>query len=378
MNNPTLPPELIREILLRLPVRSVLHCKCVCKSWLSLISDPQFSISHYDLAANPSHRVLLRANYLYAESIDVDAPFHSDSSAVYLLLPPLSPPHNPCHYDAFQFDPDIWGSCRGFILLYYRRCRCAEIILWNPSIGVHKRLPNVKHYYITNGYLRGLGYDPSTNDYLVVCIRLLRDETTILICSTKTYSWNIVYGDVLYRVRDNKFRAGSLVNGALHWLVFSRYKKVPVIIAFDLIQRRLSEIPLIDHLTSKKYEFYCLRAMGEFLSVSCSVEGCAENEIWVMKEYKVQSSWTKYMVIPTYEMQYNRFSPICFTKDGRILGSNIGGRLEKLNDKGKVLEILTYGGYEKLYCVNLQSAMYRESLLSIPNVIRETCEDDQP
>ncbi|KAL2329780.1 hypothetical protein Fmac_017361 [Flemingia macrophylla] len=143
------------------------------------------------------------------------------------------------------------------------------------------------------------------------------------------------------------------------------------------LPRKLSEIPLIDHLTAQKYEIYCLRAMGRFLNVSCSVQGCAEDEIWVMKEYKVQSSWTKFITIPKYEIRCNRFSPICVTKDGRILGSNIAGRLEELDDKGNVLEVFIYGGYERLFCINLQSAIYRESLLSIPNVIRETCEDDQ-
>jgi len=47
-----LPPELIREILLSLPVNSLLQCKRVCKAWLSLISDPQFFISHYVLAVS--------------------------------------------------------------------------------------------------------------------------------------------------------------------------------------------------------------------------------------------------------------------------------------------------------------------------------------
>ena len=47
------------------------------------------------------------------------------------------------------------------------------------------------------------------------------------------------------------------------------------------------------------------------------------------EEYKVQLSWTKWFVIPTYG-----FSPICITKDGGILGSNIWGRLEKHNNKG--------------------------------------------
>ncbi|TKY65859.1 F-box/kelch-repeat protein [Spatholobus suberectus] len=126
--NHTLPLELIAEILLRLPVRSVSRFKCACKSWLSLISDPQFGISHYDLAAAPSHRLLLRSNYFE-------------------------------HYDEFRFQPEILGSCRGFILLYY--LTRDEIIIGNPSIGARKRLPDLEYYEIINDLLHGFGFSPS-------------------------------------------------------------------------------------------------------------------------------------------------------------------------------------------------------------------------
>lgn len=45
-----LPQELIIEILLRLPVKSFVRFKRVCKSCLSLISDPHFTTSHFELA----------------------------------------------------------------------------------------------------------------------------------------------------------------------------------------------------------------------------------------------------------------------------------------------------------------------------------------
>ncbi|KAG5543798.1 hypothetical protein RHGRI_016526 [Rhododendron griersonianum] len=39
-----IPPILLKEILSRLPIRSLLRFQCVCKPWLKLISNPQFSI----------------------------------------------------------------------------------------------------------------------------------------------------------------------------------------------------------------------------------------------------------------------------------------------------------------------------------------------
>ena len=89
-------------------------------------------------------------------------------------------------------------------------------------------------------------------------------------------------------------------------LVFSMYKRVFVIIAFDLVKMSLSEIPLFDNLTMKSTLDNLTMKNHKVLSLRV---------IWVMKEYKVQSSWTKWFVILTYG-----FSPICITKDGGILG----------------------------------------------------------
>ena len=107
--------DLMREILLRLPVRSVSRFKCVCKSWLSIISDPQFGNSHYDLAAAPSHRLILRSKCysLEVQSIDTDAPPDTCSAAMYLLLPLQSPPPKPNDYDNYDGLPNrakILGS----------------------------------------------------------------------------------------------------------------------------------------------------------------------------------------------------------------------------------------------------------------------------
>ena len=73
---------------------------------------------------------------------------------------------------------------------------------------------------------------------------------------------------------------------------------------------------------------------------------------------------TRRVVLHTHGIPHNCFSPICITKDGGFLGSNIIGTLEKLNDKGELLEDLPYGRAPRLYKDNLQVATYIESLLT--------------
>jgi len=378
MENHTLPLELTREILLRLPVRSVLRFKRVCKSWHALISSPQFAISHYDLAASPSHRLLIKSKDFSVQSIDIDSRLFKPSRAVHFLcLPP--PPPRPSDDSHYKYE--LLGSCRGLVLLWYQ----GDLILWNPSTGAHKRFPNIEGDDDSDSpeeILYAFVYDTSTAEYCFILVDLEEFEynesesderkAEILIFSFKTASCvpcKSIYFP--YKYIGEKFSAGALFSGAIHWLVFTEDENFPVIIAFDMIQKSLSDIPLFDHFTTEKYNIYSFGVMGECLSVCCKVKGCASAEIWMMKEYKVRSSWTKCAVIPIRGFLKDWFCPVCITKDGKIFGSNIGGRLEKRNHKGELLEFLNYGGGGELYCLNLQSAVYRESLLS------PSSEDDQ-
>ncbi|KAI9073678.1 hypothetical protein K1719_044342 [Acacia pycnantha] len=45
-----LPYDIVNKILLKLPIKSVLICKCVCKSWHSIISDPRHAQLYFECA----------------------------------------------------------------------------------------------------------------------------------------------------------------------------------------------------------------------------------------------------------------------------------------------------------------------------------------
>ncbi|XP_057455689.1 putative F-box protein At3g10430 [Lotus japonicus] len=376
--NPTLPHELIAEILLRLPVRSLLRFKCVCTSWFFLISDPQFAESHFDLNAAPTHRLLLPCldkNKL--ESLDLE----SSSLFVTLNLPPpcKSRDHNSLYF---------LGSCRGFMLLAYDYNR--QVIVWNPSTGFYKQILSFSDFMLDSLY--GFGYDNSTDDYFLVLIGLIWVKAIIQAFSVKTNSCDFKYVNAQYRDLGYHYRHGVFLNNSLHWLVtttdtsFSNDTSFLVVIAYDLLEKSLSEIPLSPELAKPVLtaegapKFYHVRVLGGCLSL-CYKGGRRDRaEIWVMKEYKVQSSWTKAFVVTDCDIPCIHFYPIRFIERGGVLGSNGNGRLMTFNAEGKLLEHHKYGQeiknvrkdlamYRESEYKNIQIyfEMYRESLLSFPS-----------
>ncbi|XP_057423361.1 F-box/kelch-repeat protein At3g06240-like isoform X2 [Lotus japonicus] len=203
------------------------------------------------------------------------------------------------------------------------------------------------------------------------------DPIGIRLFSMKTNSWFYLQGtNVPYIDLDScEFKAGQFLNQALHWLVISYETEHHVIIAFDLVERSLSEIPLSQVLVKKlENKEYYLQVLGECLSLSYPGDAESMAEIWMMKDYKVSSSWTKLFVFPTCNIRHNVFFPICFTKHGEIFGSNGFARFVIFNDKGLLLDQCTFNTYRESL---LQCGMYRESLLSLPNASEEASEDDQ-
>ncbi|PNX99672.1 F-box/kelch-repeat protein [Trifolium pratense] len=156
-------------------------------------------------------------------------------------------------------------------------------------------------------------------------------------------------------------KVGSLIDGAIHWLAFRRDLDSTVIVAFDLMERELVEMSFPDYIDIELID--CdLWVFGEFLALwVMDMEDNDKVDIWVMKEYKVRSSWTKTLVLSIDVNSTGFFYPICCTKSGDIIGTDGHTQLLKYDDKGQVIEHYSYnkrGGS--------QLAMYTESLLSLP------------
>ncbi|CAJ2653305.1 unnamed protein product [Trifolium pratense] len=74
----------------------------------------------------------------------------------------------------------------------------------------------------------------------------------------------------------------------------------------------------------------------EFLSLWVKNYDNDTVEIWVMKEYKLHSSWTKTHALPIDAIPTKNFSPLSSTKTGDIVGTDDHTGLVKYNDEGQL------------------------------------------
>ena len=90
MKMSNLPCELIVDILLRLPIKSLCRFKCISKPWCTLISHPDFVKTHLH-RAQFKRLILATRNSLY--SIDHETSFENDVVFVALDYFPLDLRH---------------------------------------------------------------------------------------------------------------------------------------------------------------------------------------------------------------------------------------------------------------------------------------------
>lgn len=146
----------------------------------------------------------------------------------------------------------IDALCRGFLLITTASSENISFIIWNPSTGFKKQFRK----QLTKRYQCGIGYDSSTDDYAVVMISCSSRGTDVHCFPCRTNLWSCIKDTVSFVFWGHRFGQGSLLNGALHWLVVSFADRKCKIIAFDLTDTRLLEIPLPPELEDPLHSFH--------------------------------------------------------------------------------------------------------------------------
>ncbi|PNY14846.1 F-box protein [Trifolium pratense] len=239
-----------------------------------------------------------------------------------------------------------------------------------------------KQYYVD---FYGFGYDQSTDDYLLVTMSSQDDYNWAPLPCLELFS---LRANAWKQIKDTQFTytrpignehptTGFLFNGAIHWFAYCCELRRDVIVAFDLMEKKLFNIHLPGDFHRELNQFG-LWVFGEFLSLWAVYYFDGHNddicnhrlEIWVMKEYKVDSPWTKILVHSFDDISHKYFFPICSTKSGDIIG-RYEFTLAKCDNKGQLLEYHSYFNDQR----GCEVALYTESLLSLPDN-EQAWEDD--
>ncbi|RYR60249.1 hypothetical protein Ahy_A04g017324 [Arachis hypogaea] len=365
-----LPLDLIQRILLRVPVRHLARLKCVSKRWYSLISDPHFAELHFHRSPAATNASVFMGGGSLAYFVYLDSLFTDNNDALQVKKVSL-----PFKMKKLPSDFELLGSCRGFVLLHGDP---HFLVVWNPLTGSGKRISyshivsRCKHKGFrlpSKFHLYGFGYDAFQDDYLVVVAWQDKDDHYHFDCfSLRTNSW-INLDAALSKPLDvcHRNSCGLFLNGAIHWVPYPLTAYRDAIIIFDTKERTFSRISGPEQPVVSACTFPTLALLGGCLALYYHNNDSCNTHIWVMKEYKVLSSWT------LYQIPCKDFRPLCLSSNMDIIGrgytlyGTIGYFIYNVRE-----DLLKH--FNDHYCwlpLRATDPLYTESLLPLPGDIKE-------
>ncbi|TXG71236.1 hypothetical protein EZV62_006171 [Acer yangbiense] len=268
-----LPPELLVNILSRLPVKSLCQFRCVSKSWLALITHPRFVRMH--LTQTHREKLFITDKKYSIYSVDLESITYDVDKV------------DAAKIDITAFESDLkdmrnlWViACNG--LLFFNLGKC--LWLYNPSTRERKQVPDFDFMMSTE---LGFGYADSIDDYKLV--RLHRIGQIVDVYSLRKNSWTSIKHDLCIKYMIRKL-TGFPLNGAIHWWINGIECKTEII-AFDLVEEKFKTLPLPSEFHNS--------FLGVFRGYLCSSNGfeCDTYQFWIMKEYGVKESWTRILKV---------------------------------------------------------------------------------
>ncbi|XP_074276840.1 F-box/kelch-repeat protein At3g06240-like [Silene latifolia] len=300
----TIPDEIILEILLRLPVKSILRFNTLSKHYYSLIRSQFFIDRHLDLV-----RLTNRLNDRLIESPMQHylRLFNRRSSPRFRSLESSSCLHN------IYSKLEIIGPIDGLYCVVDRNSELLGrgISLWNPATSEEYILPllpaTAKHFVYPCRLGCGFGYDQETNSYKIVTIypsflNMNKSMLSMYVFDVSERTWRY-YNEEHHDILPSSIITfgGVFFHGACHWIgspirltvdPFPIYK----ILALDMSMESSRVISLPDVEVTFARSNLSIVTLNGCLALIHSPE-YAINEIisfsvWVMAEYGGVESWS--------------------------------------------------------------------------------------
>ncbi|XVF75494.1 hypothetical protein PTKIN_Ptkin13bG0192000 [Pterospermum kingtungense] len=353
------PADMLPEILLKLPVKSIIRFKCVSKTWCILFKNPTFVSQHFSLSK--------KKKYLLVDYYDANnEKKHTLHLFVYETLVPY---HDLSHHLPSHLTDSDTGLtfCVDNGLFCLLNPNDSRLTLWNPATRKSRILPECNNqnfppilHGCVNISLRNLGFglDPLSNDYKVIYIRSFFDRESkrsrrhYAVYRMRTDSWRVLEEEDVHFFEDVHISPNTnttCANGVYYWQVFkihyigfAEYKVLAFHLStevFQLMESPLSTCGKLVPLHDGRISIWDIMGIYHERSV----------EIWVLND---ECNWTKLLKIePPLEVEMI----FEFWKNGKVFAESEGGQLllydlhtKQLTDFGikasedRGLEVYTY------------------------------------
>ncbi|CAL5391104.1 unnamed protein product [Camellia sinensis] len=329
-----LPSEIIITILSTLPIKSLISCRCVCKSWLNLTHDSQLITTHLHRSSQNEDNlsiifvscILINPTHFRTRLSFIDNNYGGTNDNYTCVDLNLSIPN----LNKFE----VLGSCNGLLCLFDPLTKTLKYIC-NPCNGAYAPLPNpirpspssTSTSTSTSSPLPlevavGFGYLPQSNVYKV--IELVYYSSAIFSGDSRPEAHVLTLGDRSWRhignapfslIRGSK-ASQAFVNGALHWL--SDSPGFDCIVSFDVGEEQFGVVPHPEFESGQLH--YRLGVLRGCLSAA-NYSYAEYAEMWVMNEYGVKESWTRYFKVNCSEvgLRIGFVRPLCRRRSDEVL-----------------------------------------------------------
>lgn len=410
-----MPEEVMEEILLRLPPKSLMRFKCVSNSWYDLVTEPSFINKHLLLNANngktSSSTTLLLRWKLRGQSLDdlLKCNFHDDhhwDEQVLSLVTIFNRDYKdndenndqiPCVVEELNmqlspngeelgFLPTLVGShCSGIICLVDCFPQHKDVIyLCNPSLREFKLISTPCRPPNLTSVEYGFGYDPKADDYKFVRILSCSDYSTesglvsrAQVYSLGTDSWREIKMDMKLRYYNGSGK-GVYLKGVYYWWnkVLPDYKDM--ILSFDMSEEKFQSIPLPDDVQRFSADWRSLAVWNESLALFFSARNSLFSifEMWVMLDDfsgdEGVTPWIRHLRIgPLIGIH----SPVAFWNDDELLmDTRYGGivsynlstkKVRKLPIHGAVIPGSSYADFFQRSLVSVKGGNMLNQLINL-------------
>ncbi|XP_074374300.1 putative F-box protein At1g19160 [Apium graveolens] len=255
------PEDTLVLILLRLPVKTLMQFRMVCKLWYDIITSSSFIDVHRKTVSGTNGQYLLCT--------------HHDS---YSLICKKEPPNYRKFYYKSKpnstFGWKVYGSCEGLLCVSELLFQIdSSIYLLNPLIGKAKKLPR---FLTESGFGFGdLCFGYFDDDYKVIMLGPFNRTYHVGVYSLRTDSWKVTRADSNYGNFHSTFcsRSSVCVGGVAYFVTYHRRMT-----CFDLQAEKIKEVT---------YPTYCygnslisIDTLGTSFSIEAIGESVALWNIW--------------------------------------------------------------------------------------------------